>query len=226
MIVQVAEQKLLRVCKAPILQSPFRSSWFLVLLFTRHNSSATRDRPLQELLFDTTAIMSLARSTRSAQVWETANSMVPIRDSPALFHSRYFAQLSGQAASRPRRPFSPEVSLAVSPKYTFLQANGRSLAYATTVESDIFKPTKYGGKYTVTLIPGTTSFPGSFDGYMISEAHTILQQVMVLVPKSQRQSRRFSRPTMSPLSGSRSTFLVSIPVTSTRKSSSGSRSLP
>ncbi|KAL2421201.1 Isocitrate dehydrogenase [NAD] subunit 1, mitochondrial [Exophiala dermatitidis] len=26
--------------------------------------------------------------------------------------------------------------------------------YATTVESDIFKPTKYGGKYTVTLIPG------------------------------------------------------------------------
>lgn len=24
-----------------------------------------------------------------------------------------------------------------------------------TVQSDIFKPTKYGGKYTVTLIPGT-----------------------------------------------------------------------
>jgi hypothetical protein len=23
-----------------------------------------------------------------------------------------------------------------------------------TVQSDIFKPTKYGGKYTVTLIPG------------------------------------------------------------------------
>ena len=26
-----------------------------------------------------------------------------------------------------------------------------------TVQSDIFKPTKYGGKYTVTLIPGTTT---------------------------------------------------------------------
>lgn len=24
-----------------------------------------------------------------------------------------------------------------------------------SVQSDIFKPTKYGGKYTVTLIPGT-----------------------------------------------------------------------
>src|ERR1700753_1181749 len=28
-----------------------------------------------------------------------------------------------------------------------------SIAYAT-VQSDMFKPTKYGGKYTVTLIPG------------------------------------------------------------------------
>jgi isocitrate dehydrogenase (NAD+) len=28
------------------------------------------------------------------------------------------------------------------------------IAYAT-VQSDIFKPTKFGGKYTVTLIPGT-----------------------------------------------------------------------
>lgn len=27
-------------------------------------------------------------------------------------------------------------------------------AFATSVQSDIFKPTKYGGKYTVTLIPG------------------------------------------------------------------------
>lgn len=25
---------------------------------------------------------------------------------------------------------------------------------ATTISSDIFKPTKFGGKYTVTLIPG------------------------------------------------------------------------
>jgi hypothetical protein len=25
-----------------------------------------------------------------------------------------------------------------------------------TVNSDIFKPTKFGGKYTATLIPGTT----------------------------------------------------------------------
>lgn len=30
------------------------------------------------------------------------------------------------------------------------------LAFAT-VQSDIFKPTKYGGKYTVTLIPGMLS---------------------------------------------------------------------
>ena len=30
------------------------------------------------------------------------------------------------------------------------------LAYAT-IQSDIFKPTKYGGKYTVTLIPGTST---------------------------------------------------------------------
>ncbi|KAL2215674.1 NAD(+)-isocitrate dehydrogenase subunit I [Thermoascus aurantiacus ATCC 26904] len=30
----------------------------------------------------------------------------------------------------------------------------RSLATVQTVQSDIFKPTKYGGKYTVTLIPG------------------------------------------------------------------------
>lgn len=30
-----------------------------------------------------------------------------------------------------------------------------------TVQSDIFKPTKYGGKYTVTLIPGMAiSQPG------------------------------------------------------------------
>jgi hypothetical protein len=28
-----------------------------------------------------------------------------------------------------------------------------------TVQSDIFKPTKYGGKYTVTLIPGTEPLP-------------------------------------------------------------------
>jgi hypothetical protein len=34
------------------------------------------------------------------------------------------------------------------------KSNEPLLAYAT-VESDIFKPTKYGGKYTVTLIPGT-----------------------------------------------------------------------
>jgi len=27
---------------------------------------------------------------------------------------------------------------------------------ATTVSSDLFRPTKFGGKYTVTLIPGTT----------------------------------------------------------------------
>jgi isocitrate dehydrogenase (NAD+) len=26
-----------------------------------------------------------------------------------------------------------------------------------TVQEDIFKPTKYGGKYTVTLIPGMTA---------------------------------------------------------------------
>jgi len=35
-------------------------------------------------------------------------------------------------------------------------ANSHAPAYAT-VESDIFKPTKYGGKYTVTLIPGTAN---------------------------------------------------------------------
>lgn len=28
------------------------------------------------------------------------------------------------------------------------------IAAMATVQSDIFKPTKYGGKYTVTLIPG------------------------------------------------------------------------
>ncbi len=36
-----------------------------------------------------------------------------------------------------------------------------------TVQSDIFKPTKYGGKYTATLIPGTP-FPHSTVG---KEAH-------------------------------------------------------
>ena len=30
------------------------------------------------------------------------------------------------------------------------------IAYAT-VQADIFKPTKFGGKYTVTLIPGRSS---------------------------------------------------------------------
>lgn len=28
-----------------------------------------------------------------------------------------------------------------------------------TIQSDIFKPTKYGGKYTVTLIPGMIYTP-------------------------------------------------------------------
>jgi len=28
-----------------------------------------------------------------------------------------------------------------------------------TVNKDIFKPTKFGGKYTVTLIPGTLRLP-------------------------------------------------------------------
>lgn len=27
-----------------------------------------------------------------------------------------------------------------------------------TLQSDIFKPTKYGGKYTVTLIPGAHAY--------------------------------------------------------------------
>lgn len=46
--------------------------------------------------------------------------------------------------------------LEVSPKHFSAghAPNNVLLAYAT-VESDIFKPTKYGGKYTVTLIPGT-----------------------------------------------------------------------
>jgi len=36
--------------------------------------------------------------------------------------------------------------------------NGGFKAMATaTVTNDIFKPTKYGGKYTVTLIPGKTT---------------------------------------------------------------------
>jgi len=37
----------------------------------------------------------------------------------------------------------------------------RSQAMAT-VQSDIFKPTKFGGKYTVALIPGTDAFPMAF----------------------------------------------------------------
>lgn len=36
-------------------------------------------------------------------------------------------------------------------------SDGDDLAMAT-VQSDIFKPTKYGGKYTVTLIPGMLDF--------------------------------------------------------------------
>ncbi len=34
-------------------------------------------------------------------------------------------------------------------------------AAMATVQSDIFKPTKFGGKYTVTLIPGISSRPAS-----------------------------------------------------------------
>lgn len=37
---------------------------------------------------------------------------------------------------------------------SLLRATQPLRTFATTVQSDIFKPTKYGGKYTVTLIPG------------------------------------------------------------------------
>lgn len=39
------------------------------------------------------------------------------------------------------------------PECVVLIANLRDPAFAS-IQSDIFKPTKYGGKYTVTLIPG------------------------------------------------------------------------
>lgn len=38
--------------------------------------------------------------------------------------------------------------------FFFLRAVLTRIAAMATVQSDIFKPTKYGGKYTVTLIPG------------------------------------------------------------------------
>jgi hypothetical protein len=52
-------------------------------------------------------------------------------------------------------------------------------AYAT-VQADIFKPTKFGGKYTVTLIPGMLLQ----DKAEIPAGAYVDLQVMVLVPKS------------------------------------------
>jgi hypothetical protein len=46
------------------------------------------------------------------------------------------------------------LEVSISFVYVEVGVNIAAIAYAT-VESDIFKPTKYGGKYTVTLIPGT-----------------------------------------------------------------------
>ncbi|KAI9823216.1 MAG: isocitrate dehydrogenase (NAD(+)) idh1 [Phylliscum demangeonii] len=48
------------------------------------------------------------------------------------------------AQSALRRVHAPAPALAV----------GRSARGMATIESDVFQPTKYGGKYTVTLIPG------------------------------------------------------------------------
>lgn len=84
-----------------------------------------------------------------------------------LFPSRCFAQLKERADSRSHLPSSHDVS-----SLTFVRviaiANPHDTAYAT-VESDIFKPTKYGGKYTVTLIPGTTNNarPVDFQGFVM-----------------------------------------------------------
>lgn len=61
-----------------------------------------------------------------------------------------------------------------------------------TVQSDIFKPTKFGGKYTVTLIPGEP-FIGTI---RIGKVTHMVVQVMVLVLRSPNLSRPFSKPTM------------------------------
>jgi hypothetical protein len=45
------------------------------------------------------------------------------------------------------------LEVSISFVYVEVGVDIAAIAYAT-VESDIFKPTKYGGKYTVTLIPG------------------------------------------------------------------------
>ena len=90
-----------------------------------------------------------------------------------------------------------------------------------TVGQDIFKPTKFGGKYTVTLIPGTRDNRPQLPNIILNDA-----QVTVSVLRSPSRSRRSSRQTMFPLSGSRSTSLVSRRATSTPRNFCASLSLP
>jgi hypothetical protein len=69
-------------------------------------------------------------------------------------HSRCCASLKYAHNAPPAPPL-----LDVSPAKRMFTARALTdlpSAYAT-VQSDIFKPTKYGGKYTVTLIPGKDS---------------------------------------------------------------------
>ena len=91
-----------------------------------------------------------------------------------------------------------------------------------TVQSDIFKPTKFGGKYTTTLIPGEQLSlipPSNFKA-----AYTEIQAT-VLVLRLPNPSKLSSRPITYLLNGSRSTSLESSLEISILRSFSGSRLL-
>lgn len=61
-------------------------------------------------------------------------------------------------ASTLRRHGQVSLSVTEVPYYLSLQILSDLYSKAmATVQSDIFKPTKFGGKYTTTLIPGTPS---------------------------------------------------------------------
>ena len=91
-----------------------------------------------------------------------------------------------------------------------------------TVQSDIFQPTKFGGKYTSTLIPGEqlSLIPPSQ-----VEAADLSLQATVSVLRLPSPSRQYLRRIMYPLSGSRSTSPESSLEISIPRSFSGSQLL-
>lgn len=108
--------------------------------------------PIHPISPSTHSTMFSKSSSRAAQVsYDAAETLRPGRPANS-FAIDSSAGRPTATVPNPRR----EMLVSIGKHRIILQSlTFLATAYAT-VGSDIFKPTKFGGKYTVTLIPGTS----------------------------------------------------------------------